>query len=583
MSRVALKPPPGQLENASADSLQLNTIPPAIPEVEGLLKWNPDDFTLDIVTGLGTVIPSGQRLVVFVKNISGVDINIGDVTYVTGSYSERPTVAKANADSFETINGAIGVAITDILNNGSGLVADFGTVKPMDTSSFQLQKTLWVAAGPGQDGKMTNVKPSFPNYAIQIGQATYIDAVNGTIALKIDQNANDTTINFWNGTIRESFNFLITSNGIDVIGSLSPNGSQDNLTLIFSDGLTKLIAKPDITIALVPGTDNISQLNYVYIPISTKLLTVSTSDWPSEEHVKIGSVYLRSASKTQTDGALKNHNHNDEIQSSSSNMGHLSHIGEAIREKIPATYISGISVSVSGTPTNVYVSTTSGVVRLFHRHTFPAQSMPTDDIHIVNHPTNNFLTVTNLNGQTSDSLGSTLVNSSFSLVLWGVQNKTNEKSHLMINLPNGKYSRLAPQDALNDPTGYAVYTIPKEFNGVGFLIARFIFQLASNGTDWTLYATQDLRGFLPNNTAGSGAGSSGITSLTGLTDTPSTLIPNGVLRVNGVGTALDFTSAIKLPGLKSGATQVGAGAAADEIWKTSGHATLPDNVLMIGI
>jgi hypothetical protein len=35
--------------------------------------------------------------------------------------------------------------------------------------------------------------------------------------------------------------------------------------------------------------------------------------------------------------------------------------------------------------------------------------------------------------------------------------------------------------------------------------------------------------------------------------------------------------------IKSGATQGGASAAANEIWKTSGHATLPDNVLMIGV
>lgn len=34
--------------------------------------------------------------------------------------------------------------------------------------------------------------------------------------------------------------------------------------------------------------------------------------------------------------------------------------------------------------------------------------------------------------------------------------------------------------------------------------------------------------------------------------------------------------------LKSGATQAAAGAAKNERWYTSGHATLPDNVLMIG-
>lgn len=35
--------------------------------------------------------------------------------------------------------------------------------------------------------------------------------------------------------------------------------------------------------------------------------------------------------------------------------------------------------------------------------------------------------------------------------------------------------------------------------------------------------------------------------------------------------------------IKSGATQVAAGAVANELWKTSGHATLPDNVVMIGV
>lgn len=35
--------------------------------------------------------------------------------------------------------------------------------------------------------------------------------------------------------------------------------------------------------------------------------------------------------------------------------------------------------------------------------------------------------------------------------------------------------------------------------------------------------------------------------------------------------------------IKSGATQVAAGAAANELWKTASHASLPDNVVMIGV
>lgn len=50
-------------------------------------------------------------------------------------------------------------------------------------------------------------------------------------------------------------------------------------------------------------------------------------------------------------------------------------------------------------------------------------------------------------------------------------------------------------------------------------------------------------------------------------------------------TQWDSNGTTKLLGaaIKSGATQAAAGAVAGEIWKTSSHDTLPDNVLMIGV
>jgi hypothetical protein len=46
---------------------------------------------------------------------------------------------------------------------------------------------------------------------------------------------------------------------------------------------------------------------------------------------------------------------------------------------------------------------------------------------------------------------------------------------------------------------------------------------------------------------------------------------------------LDLTNPTLLTNMKSGATQIGSGAIANELWKTSSHATLPDNVIMIGV
>ncbi len=63
-----------------------------------------------------------------------------------------------------------------------------------------------------------------------------------------------------------------------------------------------------------------------------------------------------------------------------------------------------------------------------------------------------------------------------------------------------------------------------------------------------------------------------------LTDDSDMTFSGDTLTVTKVSMGLGFITSIK-----SGATQAGAGAAANEIWKTASHATLPDNVLMIGV
>jgi len=57
----------------------------------------------------------------------------------------------------------------------------------------------------------------------------------------------------------------------------------------------------------------------------------------------------------------------------------------------------------------------------------------------------------------------------------------------------------------------------------------------------------------------------------------------GVFAAAAANQTLQFNASIFLPIIKVGATQAAAGAAANELWKTSGHATLPDNVVMIGV
>lgn len=567
----------------------------AVPTTgEGVICWNDIERTLNIFTGLGPVLQVGHEIYVLGYNNTGALIPNGTAVYATGAYQGTPTMAKANAADHTKILGTVAITTMDVPNNSYGLTTIRGKVRDVDTSMWAAGSRLWLS--DTEDGGFTDTRPGFPSYAIRAGGVTVSDPVAGEIFVGILGSPIDTVQNFWNGVLRESLDFLITSDGVTVTGSLSPQNGHDDMTMIFSDGLALLDTDPPVTIALTPGTDTNPQTNFVYIPQATKVLTVSTTDWPvAVEHIKIATVVLRSASATQADGALRNQNWNDHIQSTTIHQGHLSHIGERIRQE-HAKWNTGtegtLTIVAPSTPDDVYVAATAGTVYQMHRQAFPAMDMQTGDvIHVVNDSVAPFKTVTNLNGELLDASGNTLVNRSFAFVVWGVQNKSGEASQLMLNLPTNSYT--SASQAISDPSNYSVYDIPPQFAGVGFLIARFILsQSAAGGGTWTLESTTDLRGYIPNIQAGAGAGGVGVSTFLGLTDTPATYVgaAGKAVTVASGETALEFTDGFVLLAGRAGGQQVhgGTGSGDDLILKSTSHATpglvtLPDGeILAIG-
>jgi hypothetical protein len=312
---------------------------------------------------------------------------------------------------------------------------------------------------------------------------------------------------------------------------------------MFSDGFSMFTATPAATIELTPGTDENPQTNYIYILKSSKVLAISTSDWPAAEHIKIAQICLQSAATTQTVEALRNHNWNDHVEDTTTFQGHLSHITEAVRNKNGATWWSGVegtlSINTTPTPDDVTVAVTSGMVYQLRKHSFSAMDTNvSDDIHVVNHSATPYVTVTNLNSLVLDANGDSIENQSFSFVLWAVQNSGDSQNHLMLNLPIGSYSFAAPENAETDALNYAVYDIPKRFRGVGFLIAKF--NLTYKNDSWVLYSTQDLR---ERTGSAGGGGGTGVASFSALLDTPNAYTDQGgkLVKVNDGESALEFS------------------------------------------
>lgn len=314
---------------------------------------------------------------------------------------------------------------------------------------------------------------------------------------------------FFNGSFRESFNALVTSDGATITLSLEQAGGG-NLTMQFSDGQILLDCTPAVTIELTAGSIADPQANYIYIPQSTKILTKSTTEWPSTEHIKVGYFLVQTAAYVQSDGALINQNWNDHLQGTDG-QGHMLHMAERIRRQ-GSVYFSGIegagvddyTTSAAG---SVTVQVGEGIVYQMHKQTFTAKDTSSgDDIHVVNASAGDggaYTELTNLYDIDNDSAGGTLTNKYFNIVLWGVVNKTGEYSPLMCNLPSGSYN--TQTNAENDVDGYDDFSIPRAFkleSSTGFLIARMTFRKA--GGSWTYFSTIDLRGSTPTTAKGSG-------------------------------------------------------------------------------
>jgi hypothetical protein len=300
--------------------------------------------------------------------------------------------------------------------------------------------------------------------------------------------------NFWNGTFLETFDAR-ESSAAGVVTCTVTNPSGGNLTMRFSDGVTTLTAPA--TIALTVGTTQVPVNNFIYIPLSTKVLTKSTTAWPSEEHIKVSFFLCQSAADVLSDGGCYiNQNHNDHL-SDTALQGHLSHITAWIRRQ-GAVYFSGIEPN--GTTSYLTIAagdirfkSTAGVVSQLHLHTFLEKDTTTDIAHVVNWSGDAYHNVQNLYDIVADSAGGAIgVNQWFALFIWGAANKTGQYDPIFINLPSGKY--VSEAAAIADANLYTNTTITREYikdSGTGFPICLLYVQ--KRATTWAYGSTIDLR------------------------------------------------------------------------------------------
>lgn len=129
------------------------------------------------------VVDSAERTQILVRNSTGVQLNKGEVVYLSGATGNRPNAVLADASTEATSSKTIGIVYENILNNADGYVVTNGTLHNLDTSLFNAGDTLWLSETAGQ--MQANTPPSEPAHAVFIGYVARAHPTLGRVILAI--------------------------------------------------------------------------------------------------------------------------------------------------------------------------------------------------------------------------------------------------------------------------------------------------------------------------------------------------------------------------------------------------------------
>jgi hypothetical protein len=167
----------------SLDSITFDTAASAPSYTEGKVYWNTTDKCLDVMSGINTtVLQVGQEQVMKVLNRTGSPILNGKAVYVTGSHSNRPTVALARANAYAT-SRVLGLVTADIADGAEGFVTMVGLVRDLNTNSYSEGTALYLSAATA--GEWTSTEPTAPNYTCYIGTVVRQQTTIGSIAVHV--------------------------------------------------------------------------------------------------------------------------------------------------------------------------------------------------------------------------------------------------------------------------------------------------------------------------------------------------------------------------------------------------------------
>jgi hypothetical protein len=179
-------------------------------------------------------------------------------------------------------------------------------------------------------------------------------------------------------------------------------------------------------------------------------------------------------------------------------------------------YRSGLGLTITidavPTPDTGNIEMASGVVREIYTQDVNSLDLSVDEALVVNDFTTAYTPIDDLYDISADSLGNSLVNKYFQVVVALSLNTDGYPDQLLFNLPSGSYNNAS--DAFNDVSGYSNTSFPTGFKSIYLLgalvLKRGVLTLSNEAIAFGVNYI-DLRG-KPLGTTSSGAGTSAIST-----------------------------------------------------------------------
>ena len=125
---------------------------------------------------------NAQDILIYVKNISGTQIDKGKVVRISGSTGDNALIVTASYTDDANSANTLGITYQNIPNDSFGYVITEGTLIGINTDAFVAGQLLYL----GPAGSIIGTAPIAPLHGVRLGEVLRVQQNNGSMYVRID-------------------------------------------------------------------------------------------------------------------------------------------------------------------------------------------------------------------------------------------------------------------------------------------------------------------------------------------------------------------------------------------------------------